>query len=321
MKIFLTGATGFVGSHLLEKLLQDGHQVFALVRSPSKVSIHSPNLTIIKGDLNSAFAISDIDLENMNVVIHTAGIVHSYNSQDFFEVNNQGTINLINKFKKNINLKFVLISSLAARGPFEKEVLDQPVSDYGKSKKAAELSLSQLAPTTWVKIIIRPPMVIGPRDTAVLDIFKMVQDGFVLLPGLDSKEKKYSFVCVYDLVHTITESMTLVEHATIYSSFDQSITFYELIKTIQYKLKKSWIIFLPVPAFIIKIIASLLAFIHQFFPHDLRLTPDKINELLPIKWICDNRQSKLLLKQNYEYDLDKTIDVTLKDYRQRNWIK
>lgn len=321
MKIFMTGATGFVGSHLLEKLLQDGHQVFALVRSPSKIAINSPQLTLIKGDLNSAFSLSETDLETIDVVIHTAGIVHSYHTNEFFEVNNHGTINLINKFKTNVNLKFILISSLAARGPFESESIDHPVSDYGKSKKAAELSLSQNAPSSWTKIIIRPPMVIGPRDTAVLDIFKMVQDGLVLLPGLDSKEKQYSFVCVHDLVHTIKESINLKEHATIYSSFDHSITFYELIKMIQYKLKKSWIIFLPVPAFIIKMLASLLAFIHQFFPHQLRLTPDKINELLPKKWICDNQHSKMLLKQHYEYDLDKTIEITLKDYRQRNWIK
>ncbi len=321
MKIFLTGATGFVGSHLLEKLLSEGHQVFALVRSPSKVKISSVQLKLIKGELNSPFSLSENDLNTMDVVIHTAGIVHSFTSQEFFEVNKQGTINLINKFQSNTKLKFILISSLAARGPFETEIIDQPVSDYGKSKKAAELSLAQLAPTSWTKIIIRPPMVIGPRDTAVLDIFKMVQEGFVLLPGLDSKNKLYSFVCVHDLVNTITQSINLSEHATIYSAFDQNITFYELIKMIQYKLKKSWIIFLPIPAFLIKMLASILAFIHQFFPHNLRLTPDKINELLPKKWICDNQQSKLLLKQQYEFDLDRTIEITLKDYQKNNWIK
>jgi len=320
MKIFLTGATGFVGSHLLEKLLQEGHQVFALVRSPSKVSIHSPQLTLIKGELNSPFALSEIDINTMDVVIHTAGIVHSYNEEVFYEVNNQGTINLIHKFQTNTKLKFILISSLAARGPFELETIDQPVSDYGKSKKAAELSLSQLAPSSWTKIIIRPPMVIGPRDTAVLDIFKMVKDGFVLLPGLDSKNKVYSFVCVFDLVETIIQSMKLNDHATIYSSFDQSVTFYELIKMIQYKLKKSWIIFLPVPSFIIKLLARLLAFIHQFYPHQLRLTPDKINELLPKKWVCDNQKSKTILKQNYAYNLDKTIEITLRDYQEKNWL-
>lgn len=321
MNILLTGATGFVGSHLLDQLLADGHVVHALVRNPKKIEIQNQNLNLIKIDLDHPFQLEQEIIKNLEVVIHTAGLVHTFNDQDFYDVNTKGTQYLIEALKQNTKLKFILISSLAARGPYEKLEVDQPVSHYGKSKKEAENLLIATAPESWIKIIIRPPMVIGPKDTAVLDIFKMIQDGFVLLPGTKAFQKQYSFVNVFDLVATIKNSIRLNQDALLYSTFDEIITFEKLMKTIQNQMMKKFVIYLPIPQIIILMFAKTLFYLNRFFPQTLRMTPDKTNELFPDKWICDNGNCKRLLDQKFQFDLDQTIAMTLKDYRQRKWIK
>ena len=121
MKILITGASGFVGIHLCQKLLDHGHTVYALVRTPSKLTITDKNLIVVKGDLNLAHLpwIEKLPTD-LDGCIHTAGIVHSYNTDDFFQVNTLGTEYLINSLKSKFthNFRFVLISSLAAAGFF-----------------------------------------------------------------------------------------------------------------------------------------------------------------------------------------------------------
>jgi nucleoside-diphosphate-sugar epimerase len=329
MRILVTGANGFVGLHLCERLLSEGHEVYGLVRNPKKVKITDQNLHLIAGDLQDAKCIWQIDLpETLDVVIHTAGLVHSFREQDFFDVNSRGTENLINTLKKKYttNLKFILISSLAAAGPSrrgEKKLIsdeDHPVSAYGMSKKAAENYLLNHHAKNWTTIIIRPPMVIGPRDTAVLDIFKMVRDGVVILPDLNAKKKEYSFVCVFDLVETITRSLNCDENILLYSSHPQVITFHELILTIQKEMKKDRIVYLPLPAPVTKIASQLLNIAHKIRPHQLRLTPDKIKELMPASWICDETKTTILLGQEFKFTLVETIHMTYLDYKKSSLL-
>jgi nucleoside-diphosphate-sugar epimerase len=328
MKILVTGANGFVGLHLTEKLLQEGHEVVALVRSPAKIRFSDKNLKIIKGDLSLSDSSWQNELpESLDVVIHTAGLVHSYNIQDFYDVNTTGTERLISLLKlKYTSLNFILISSLAAAGPTPKGIKkkttdkDFPVSDYGKSKKEAEEILLKNRLPDWNVQIIRPPMVIGPRDNAVLDIFKMVRDGIVILPDLNSKKKEYSFVCVFDLVNTIVQSLELKEDNVFYSAHDSVITFEELIYTIQKQMDKKNILFLPLPSLITKSAALALSAAYRIYPHQLRLTPDKIKELLPFAWTCETNNTKEVLKQNFEYSLSDTIKITFEDYKNNSLL-
>ena len=330
MKILITGANGFVGSHLCEKLLKDGDDVFALVRSPEKFTvIKEDRLSVIKGDLNQD-SLSWIDLlpDDLQTCVHTAGIVHSYLPEEFYRVNADGTENLVNSLKKRFTqLHFILISSLAASGPslgttIRTELdMDFPVSVYGRSKKKAEELLSINAPASWQLSVIKPPMVIGPRDPAVLDIFKMVQGRVILLPGQNSKTKLYSFVCVFDLVETIVLVATQKKKGIFFSSNPQIISFEKLISEIKKQLKSKWIIYLPLPLFLVRMLATVLNFIYRLFPHNLRLTPDKYHELAATNWTCSGNKSEVELGQVYNYDLERTITITLLDYKSRNWIK
>lgn len=330
MKILVTGASGFVGSHLIERFLDSGHIVYALVRSPLKLAhLSHPNLNVIQGDLNLHELPWVHSLpQDLNACVHTAGIVHSYDHEEFDRVNHLATNILVKSLQTKFSsqFKFVFISSLAASGPNladdpKNEMQpDFPVSAYGKSKKDAEIDLKKIAPQEWTLSVIRPPMVIGPRDTAVLDIFKMVQGGFILLPGTDSRKKQYSFVCVYDLVETIYRVTESDQSHFLYSAHSQVIKFEDMILEIKKQMHKRWHFYLPVPLIVIRFLAKILWLIWRLFPHNIRLTPDKIFELEAKGWVCDATESRLQLNQNYNYDFSSTVEVTLADYQARGWL-
>jgi nucleoside-diphosphate-sugar epimerase len=329
MKILITGASGFVGTHLTQKLLNEGHTVYGLVRTPSKMSVSHPNFILVQGDLNlERLSWTEKLPADLDVCVHTAGIVHAYNHDEFTQVNVTGTKYLVNALKAKYpeRLKFILISSLAAAGPVnfgekkDETQIDFPVSEYGRSKKAAENVVKESAPKSWKTSIIRPPMIIGPGDVAVLDIFKMVKSRVIVLPGLDSKIKEYSFVCVYDLIETITRLMTSDEALLVYSANERIVTFKELIEEIKKQMRLSFIVYLPLPFFLIRIASFLLNFLNKFFHHNVRLTPDKIYELKASAWTCDSERTRKVLGQNYRYDLKETVAVTLADYQKRHWL-
>ncbi len=330
MKILVTGASGFVGTHLCERLLKEGHQVYALVRTPERLTElkSHPQLTLIKGDLNH-HDLGWIGLlpDDLHGCVHTAGIVHSYVTDHFFQTNAKGTAFLVENLKKRFKeLHFLLISSLAAAGPSlgptsrTEDDLDFPVSIYGRSKKKAEEHLKDLAPKNWKISIVRPPMIIGPRDSAVLDIFKMVKTRIIILPGRNSREKLYSFVCVFDLIETISRVLVQSKSGLYYSAYPQTVTFEHLISTIKKQMRIRFLIYLPLPLFLVKILALILFYLHKIFTHTLRLTPDKIYELAATNWTCEGKKSKIELSQHYHFTIDQTIALTLEDYRKRNWL-
>lgn len=329
MKILVTGATGFVGTHLTLRLLSEGHTVYALARTPSKITTAHENLILIKGDLNHPVLswLNELPTD-LDCCIHTAGIVHSYTPEEFIQVNAYGTKYLVESLKAIYpdKFKFILISSLAAAGPSnlgekkDESQIDFPVSLYGRSKKEAENFLKEMTPKTWLSSIVRPPMVIGPGDVAVLDIFKMVKSRLIILPGLNSKIKEYSFVCVTDLVETITKLAQSEQTLMLYSSYPKTITFKDLIEEIKKQMKIRWIIYLPIPLFIVRILSYLLYLFYQLKKHNTRLTPDKIYELEAMAWTCDSTKSQASLSQTYRYDLNRTVSATLKDYKDRHWL-
>ena len=331
MKILVTGATGFVGSHLVEKLFSMGHEVVSLVRNLEKYEKLGLPGQFLQGDLSNSSVDNWIENlpEDLDAFIHTAGIVHSFQSNSFYNINTEATKSLFNKLKKQIpKLNFVFISSMAASGPSksietpltEETPLDPP-SDYGKSKMLAEKFLLKHTPDNWALTIIRPPMVIGPRDEAVLDVFKMVKSRVVLNTGIKGSKKTYSFICVFDLVDAIIKTLEKRERGKeiYFVSFPKAVQFKEIIGEIAKQMKVGFLS-LPLPFFIINIFAKILRLLNRTFGLDFRLTPDKTHELKPSSWVCSSQKSEQQLEMTYRWDLEKTIKVTLKDYKERGWI-
>ncbi len=193
MKALVTGATGFVGSHLVEALVRQGDQVTALVRTPARAArLEGLGVRLVRGDLHQAGALAEA-VRDQEVIYHVAGLIAARRGEEFFQTNREGTANLVAAVRQfgRPAVRLVLVSSLAAAGPAERgrpltgEEPPRPVTAYGRSKLAAEEAV-MASDLDWR--IVRPPMVYGPRDTEVLRVFRLVRRGVVPLFGDGSQE-------------------------------------------------------------------------------------------------------------------------------------
>lgn len=191
MKALVTGGTGFVGSHLIDALLRRGDTVTALVRTPGKAAgLGARGVRLVRGDLDAQSALREA-AEGADVVYHVAGRVSARDEAEFLQANRDGTANLLAAAHEVGAPRFVLVSSLAAAGPAARGVPlsggepPRPVTAYGRSKLAGE-EVVRAGPLPWV--ILRPPMVYGPRDTEVLRLFKLASWGVAPVFGKGDQE-------------------------------------------------------------------------------------------------------------------------------------
>jgi nucleoside-diphosphate-sugar epimerase len=191
MKALVTGATGFVGSHLVETLVRAGVEVTALARSPEKaLALGAQRVRVVSGHLHLNEALQQA-VHNQDVVYHVAGAVAARNEAEFLRANREGTRNLVAAAESEGSLRFIFVSSLAAGGPAPRgsplrgSEAPRPVTAYGRSKLEAEqvVKASRLA---WS--IVRPPIVYGPRDREVLKLFKIARLGFAPIFGNGTQE-------------------------------------------------------------------------------------------------------------------------------------
>jgi uncharacterized protein YbjT (DUF2867 family) len=193
--VALTGATGFVGGATLDRLLEAGWQVRALTRSDQ---VKRDGVIWINGTLDTAESLVQL-CDGADVVLHIAGVVNAPNAAGFEAGNVMGTAHMLAAAKEAGVARFVHVSSLSAREP--------QLSNYGSSKAKAE-KLVATSLLDWT--IIRPPGVYGSGDQDVLDMFKMAQKGFCLLPppGLSS------WIHVDDLARLLVALLPPHEDAT-----------------------------------------------------------------------------------------------------------
>jgi nucleoside-diphosphate-sugar epimerase len=169
--IAVTGGTGFIGSHILDVLEEQGCEVRALTRQPA--SAPRPGLTWIPGDLSDEAALRRL-IQGARAVIHGAGAVKARNAQEFMECNATAVARVAKIVAEEApDARLVHLSSLVAREP--------GLSPYAASKAAGEAALLDTPSLDWV--ILRPPAVYGPRDREMLRIFKALKSNMALMPG------------------------------------------------------------------------------------------------------------------------------------------
>jgi nucleoside-diphosphate-sugar epimerase len=211
VKVFVTGATGFVGSHLVEALLNRGDDVATLVRSPAKAQRVFPSKKprLFPGSLRDPAALRAA-CEGADVVFHLAGLTAAGSRAEFLEVNEGGTKQVIEAARDVApDLKrFTHVSSLSAAGPSQRglalseDAPARPISAYGMSKLAGEEAVRE-ADLPWT--IVRPPAVYGPRDVELRRVFTFARFGIRLVFG-DGKQE-LSLVHVTDLVDALIHAV------------------------------------------------------------------------------------------------------------------
>lgn len=324
MRALVTGGTGFVGSHLIEQLLEAGDSVTALVRNPRKAAgLAGRGVHLVEGDLGNQDALRRATVDQ-EAIYHSAGLVAALDEATFLAINRDGTERLLRAAAESGRPRFLFISSLAAAGPSPRgsrrrgEEPAEPVSGYGRSKLAGE-SVVRAGPLPWV--IIRPPGVYGPRDTEFLRLFQAARYG--LLPVFEGGNQELSLVYVRDLVTALVALARTKEATggTFYPSHPEILTSGEVARTIGRAMGKS-VRLVPLPRFIAKTALATSALAARLTGGTTLLTPDKGNELFAPAWTCDPGPLERVTEGRWKamVSLEQGSRETAAWYRTAGWV-
>ena len=332
MKAYVTGGTGFIGSHLVERLVDQGYHVTCLIRQTSNLrwlnhllTAKSPQLQLVMGALHDSDVLAQ-HLRDADLVFHLAGLTKAPDAATYDRVNAEGTQSLIEaclEAQPNLD-RFVYCSSLAAVGPScdttpkTEDVSPKPLTDYGSSKLRGELIVRDYANQLPITII-RPPAVYGPRDADIFLFFQMINRA--VMPILGDADKLLSLVHVKDLVTGLyTAAVSECAIGETYFLTDGDIhTWLGIERVIADALEKR--------PFTVKIPLFLLDFISIFTEAAGKLTRQaptlnrqRVRDLKQRFWICDSTKAQQELGYRPTYSLEKGMQATADWYRMHGWL-
>ena len=324
--VFLTGANGFVGSHLVRALLERGHRVRALIRPQADRSrVRDLPVEWITGDLHDRDALRQ-GCAGVRWVIHAAAKVKAPDLAAYRHANAAGTANLLQAALQSPSglERFVYLSSMAAGGPatnghprMETDP-DAPQTPYGVSKREGEILLQEQAdrlPFT----IIRAPAVYGPGDTEILGFFQAV--GWHLKPVFRKPPARISLVHVSDLVEGIllaTESPSAAGE-TFYIAESEQYDMAALEDLIQASLE-TWAVPVWIPKPLLMSIAAACEWAGKVGGFTPKLNRDKARDFLQAEWTCSVAKAEKLLGFKSRIPFARGARQTVEWYRAKGWL-
>ncbi len=326
MRACVTGGNGFIGSFLVEKLLQENWSVRCLVRRTSNLRwLNGLDIELHYGDLHDLPSLEKA-VRDMDVVFHLGGVTKAMTEEDYIKGNFSATLNVVNACQKSgaAKQKLIYVSSQAAGGPSKhgepltEEQAIHPISAYGRSKRMAEeavLQYSQTRPAT----IIRPPSVYGPRDEDFFVLFKNVKKGIIPVPG-DGRQQ-VSIVYISDLIDGIYLA-TVNEKADgeiFFISDDRAVSFAQLGQIISTALHKKAIP-LHIPLWLVQGLAFLSVGVSKITGKPPLLNGDKVLEMRQPGWVCSNEKAKKLLGFQPGVEVEEGMAATAEWYKKNGWL-
>ncbi len=327
MKVLVTGASGFLGSHIAEQLKKEGHQVRALVRKSSKRDFleRLGNVELAYGSIEEAEKVAEA-VKGVDAIIHSAGLVKARSRAEFRQTNVDGTRNLVEAAKAHApNLRrFVFVSSLTVAGPsHDGKPLEGdgtgPLTDYGRSKLDAErivLAAKDAIPVT----VLRPAVIYGPRDQETLVFFKSVKTG--VLPTVGKGDTTMSMVFGSDCAAACVNALTAdVPSGSVYFVDDgEPYPFRTLIEGIEAALgKKAFLRFnIPMPVIWLAAVSSELY--GKVSNKAVMLNRDKINEIRQPHWVCSSVRTRQDLHWEPRVNLRDGMAIAARWYQDNGWL-
>jgi dihydroflavonol-4-reductase len=322
MRALVTGATGFVGSHLTEALRRQGDEVTALARSARKAEALAPlGVRVVAGDLHDLTALTRA-VEGQDVIYHVAGVVAAASEADFFAANRDGTANLVAAAEGIGQPRFVLVSSMAAVGPSAKgqprlgDEPVQPVTAYGRSKLAAERVVTG-SPLPWC--IVRPPMVYGPRDTEVLKVFRLARLGIAPVFGDGSQE-----LCAVhgaDLADALVAVGRCANTArrSYFACHPETFTSADFVRTIAAVMGRRLAV-VRIPPLVGRVLLRITETGARLSGQTTILTTDKANEFFQPAWVASPAELTRDTGWRAARDLRTGLAETHRWYRSAGWL-
>jgi nucleoside-diphosphate-sugar epimerase len=323
MRIFVTGATGFIGQHLCRHLVERGDQVVALVRSPGKARTLPAEVEAFAGDL-STFADPRTVLPPCDAVVHLAGVVAADRPEDYDAINHRAVTDLVSCLGRQTwaPKRLLLASSLAAAGPSrpgrpwtEADAL-APIEAYGRAKAEAERAVRDAPfPTT----AFRPPVVFGPGDPATLTFFKSGVLGVGM--RVAGAPQELSFVDVRDLARAIA----LMAHDgragsfVYFASHPDRMTVPEMWQKLGSALGKR-VTVLPVPRFVLYLAMRIGTFLAGIFRFRNQLDEKQYDQMVAPAFVCSSERLRTDLGWAPEHDLADALSNAVTGYREAGWL-
>ena len=330
MKILITGASGFIGSFIVEEALKRGFETWAAVRkSSSREYLKDKRINFIELNLSSKEQlVKQLEGHVFDYVVHAAGVTKCLNKQDFRRINTEGTKNLVEALLElQMPLKrFVFVSSLSVYGaireqqPYEEiRETDTPLpnTEYGKSKLAAEQFLEKLSGFPYV--ILRPTGVYGPREKDYFIMAKSIKQHSDFAVGY--KRQDITFVYVSDVVQAVFLAAEKGQTGRKYFLSDgevyQSTTFSDLIHE---ELGRPWWIRITAPVWVLRVVTFFGEYVGRLTGKVTALNNDKYNILKQRNWRCDIQPAIDELGYKPEVQLREGVHRAITWYKENRWL-
>ena len=338
-KILITGASGFIGSFIVEEALKQGFETWAAIRkSSSKAFLKDERIHFIELNLSSEEQLHE-QLKNhqFDYVVHAAGVTKCLHPEDFFRINTEGTKNLVRALLDlQMPLKrFVYISSLSIMGAIREEQpyreiserdKAQPNTAYGKSKLEAEQwldatnrQLTEKGQAPFPYVILRPTGVYGPRERDYFMMFKSIQAHTDFAVGYQQQD--ITFVYVTDVVQAVFLALEKGEIGRRYFLSDgevyQSSTFSNLIRK---ELGNPWWIRITAPLWLLRIITFCGDRIGHLTGKITALNNDKYHIMKQRNWRCDIGPARQELGFEPQVQLEEGVRRSVAWYKKNKWL-
>ena len=323
----VTGANGFVGSHLVDYLLTKDFEVRCIVRKSSNLRwLKNKNVIIFDCGLFNKDGIRKA-FNGANYIFHVAGVVKAKNEAGYFRGNVEATkvlLEVAEEFKENIK-KFLIVSSQTVSGPsssinnpVNEETDCKPLTTYARSKLKQEqvtLAFKEIFPVT----ICRAPAIYGERDTEIFIYFQVFNRGLTTMIGFDKKE--LSLLHVADLVEGLyLAAISDKANGEIYFISSEKFYTWDEVGQITSKVLNKKAFRIRLPHFIVFTVAAFAQFFAMFSSKPATLNIEKAKDLTQRYWTCDTSKAIRDLGYSQKISIEEGIKRTCDWYKQMKWI-
>ena len=329
MKILITGASGFIGSFIVEEALRRGMDTWAAVRkSSSRSFLQDGRIHVIELNLSSEEQLTaQLKNHQFDYVVHAAGVTKCLHREDFFRVNTEGTQHLVRALQSTQHAlqRFVYISSLSIMGaireqqPYQEireDDMPQPNTAYGLSKLAAEQWLSE---QRIPYVILRPTGVYGPRERDYFMMAKSIKAHTDFAVGF--RRQNITFVYVTDVVQAVFLACEKGVTGRCYFLSDgdvyQSSTFSDLLRK---ELGNPWWIRITAPIWLLRVITFCGEYIGRLTGKVTALNNDKYYIMRQRNWRCDIEPARRELGYEPQVKLAEGVRRSIQWYKENKWL-